>query len=140
MRGFDAKEVTMNPEDRPDVHRLRDLRFDDGTPLTDGANELWQRGYRLFYRHDGEPGIGNVGGEFVLVEFVMASIGHDSIWDDPDVCVSVLLKGVARFDGVRHMWWTPDSDCDSGYVFCPEMGVLADVLGRIAVLFPDTSR
>lgn len=130
----------MDPATRPDVHRLRDLKFPaTDTYLCDG--ELYPVGgcldanTRLYVLRD--PKIEKAG-KFVAVQFVLAeNMADQSVWDDADVYVSVLCEGWACFDGVRHLYWTPDSDCKPGYIYYPDLYAIAELMRLLEQVFPD---
>ncbi len=125
--------------DRTDVVLLRELRF-DGTAALVTEGELHEFGpvagqchnhYRLYLKREGDSGT------FCCVQFVSCRGGSSNVWDDPDVEVTILFEGWAAFDGVRHLWFTPDSDCKSGYLHYPDLATLGFILTRLKELFPE---
>lgn len=125
-----------DPAQRPDVHLLRELRFEDSQVLLTSAR-FHQVGNRRLYHTPST--YGTRGGRFTCVDFVIGSGVFQDVWSDPDVRVSVLFTGNAAFDGVRHLWWTPESDCGAGYVYYPGPKGLAELLAKLDELFPDKS-
>lgn len=72
------------------------------------------------------------GFDFALLEWVSSPAGADPWGDESTACI--MLHGLALFDGVRHMWWTPDNGCADGYVNYPDLIGLARAMRELAAL------
>jgi hypothetical protein len=123
----------MDPAEQPGVFQLSDVAFDSLGPVVDGATVTKFGGMRLHTKRYPDA----VGGEFVLVDFVMSEATNGDPWSDPDVYVSVVCRGIAYFDGVRHLTWNPTED---GYLYYQDLLALSEALRFISRAFRDTSR
>lgn len=67
---------------------------------------------RLYYKLD-DPGSGF---NFYSVLWVSCDAYHDKdIWNLDSVCVECGIHGVARFDGIRHLYWGDEQTDNYGY-------------------------
>ena len=68
---------------------------------------------------------------FEAIAFEFVSSSTKSFWDCENLAVNELMRVTAYHDGVRHLWVGSDEDDMGGYIYCPDMAALSEILTKI---------
>lgn len=126
MDGSNFQELTYNRQSVKDWSHFK----------IDGQNNI-----RLYYQPDSPDE--KHGFHFVLLHFVSCLGNADDYWTDPNAQLEVEanLYGVARFDGLRHVYsnsCTHEANLDKlkpdGYVYYQNSKVMAKVYEKLSEL------
>lgn len=91
---------------------------------------------RIYYEVYRDPGNGF---EFAVMRFVSHFVDDDhskekDLFEQPGFKAEALFYGVARYDGIRHLYMGEPHTNDHGYLYYPDIDVLTKVFTELAKL------
>lgn len=134
IKGFPGLEPVSDIENKvkmEDLTKFGDVKLQNGFPIH-RCKDVWIDGTdtRLFYQPHEEEGMGF---HFCAVSWVQG-IAIDKPWDKDTTRVEVVCEGVAHWDNVRHLYFGSDQTDNYGYIYFPDLHMIAEVLQQISLL------
>jgi hypothetical protein len=63
-----------------------------------------------------------------------------NVWDCPNLTIQPLFNLTAYFDGVRHLEFNRDAGDMAGYIYCPDMQGIIDMMTKVREIELDVCR